>query len=179
MGFVRTIDRLSEVVGKTAAWLGLAMVLLAALNALLGRVELFVDRRLSYVALDEAEWYLFSLMFLFAAPWALRDGAHVRVDVLYGRLGPRGRAWTDLLGGLILGVPFAIYAVWATVPAAAESLHLGEVSNDAGGLLRWPLKMAIPVAFGLLALQGIANSVRAFAVIRSGKAQIPSGDNRA
>jgi len=171
MGFVRSIDRISEVTGKTAAWLGLAMVLLAALNAALGRIELYVDKRLSYVAIDEAEWYLFTIMFLFAAPWALKDNGHVRVDVLYGRLGARGRAWTDLLGGLLLGIPFAVYAVWATVPAAAQSVAVREVSNDAGGLWRWPLKLAVPVAFGLLGLQGLANAARSLSVIRNGEAQ--------
>lgn len=169
MVFVKIIDRISEVTGKAAAWLGLLMVLIAALNAVLGRVELYVDQRLSFASVDEAEWYLFTILFLFAAPWALRDNGHVRVDVLYGRLGERGRARIDLVGGLALGIPFAIYAVWATVPAAARSFSLREVSNDAGGLWRWPLKMAVPVAFSLLALQGLANAWRSFGVLRSAR----------
>lgn len=166
MVFVRIIDRVSELTGKAAAWLGLLMVFIAATNAVLGRVELYVDRRLSYVAVDEAEWYLFTILFLFAAPWALRDNGHVRVDVLYGRLGSVGRARIDLVGGLLLGIPFALYAVWATVPAAAKSYGLREVSNDAGGLWRWPLKMVVPAAFGLLALQGLANGWRSWRILR-------------
>lgn len=165
MAFVRTIDRLSEGVGKLAAWLGLAMVLIAAANAVLGALDPYTEARLGFVALDEAEWYLFSVLFLFAAPWGLKEGSHVRVDVLYGRLGARGRAWTDLLGGLLLAVPFALYATWVTAPVALESFRLREVSNDAGGLLRYPLMAAVPVAFALVALQAVANAVRAWSTL--------------
>lgn len=170
MAFVQLIDRLSQRIGKAAAWLGLLMVLVAATNAALGVLEPYTERRLTHVAIDESEWYLFTVLFLFAAPWGLQAGAHVRVDVLYSRLGVRGKAWIDLAGGILLAVPFAVYAVVVTVPVAAESLRIHEVSNDAGGLARYPLLMAVPVAFGLLALQGFANVVRAALTIRAGAA---------
>ena len=160
MKFVAFVDRLNRRIGRAAAWLGLLMVLLGAASAIAGSMDSFVDARLSFVALDEAQWYLFSLMFLFAAPWALSEDAHVRVDVLYGRHGARGRAWTNLLGGVLLLVPFCVYAVVVTVPAAAESFRVREMSPDAGGLARWPLKLCVPVAFALLALQGVALVVR-------------------
>ncbi|MEC7232069.1 MAG: TRAP transporter small permease subunit [Planctomycetota bacterium] len=168
MAFVQLIDRLSRRIGQAAAWLGLLMVLVAAANAALGVLEPYTERRLTHVAIDEAEWYLFTVLFLFAAPWGLQAGAHVRVDVLYSRLGVRGRAWIDLAGGVLLAVPFTVYAVVVTVPVASEALRIHEVSNDAGGLPRYPLLMAVPLAFGLLALQGLANVVRAAAALRPG-----------
>ncbi len=166
MWFVTLIDRVNGAVGRAAAWLGLLMVLVGAWSAVGGQLEGWVGRRLSFVWLDEAQWYLFSLLFLFAAPWALREEAHVRVDVLYGRLGPRSKGWIDLLGGATLLLPFCLYAVWVTVPAGLESWRVREDSPDAGGLLRWPLRLAVPVAFALLSLQGVALMVRAVGTIR-------------
>lgn len=155
------VDRLNGAVGKVAAWLGLLMVLVAAFNAIGGKLDPHVGARLSFVGLAEFEWYLFAVLFLFAAPWALREGAHVRVDVLYGRLGARGRAMTDLLGGLLLALPFTVYAIWVTVPTAIEAVRVREMSADAGGLPRYPLQVLVPVAFGLLALQVVAEIARA------------------
>lgn len=162
------IDRLNTAVGRTAAWAVLAMTLVGAGNAIASYLEPLAGRRLASVALDELQWYLFSALFLLAAPWALKENAHVRVDVLYGRLNARGKAWTDVLGGLLLLVPFCVYAVVVSVPAALESIQRGEVSPDPGGLLRWPIKAVLPAAFVLLALQGIANTLRAAAVLKRG-----------
>ena len=143
------------------------MVLIGAANALGGYLEPYLGRRLSFVALDEGQWYLFSVLFLAAAPWALCEDAHVRVDVLYGRLGPKGKAWTNLLGSLLLLIPFCVFAVWVLTPSAIESFRVREVSPDAGGLVRWPIRLVAPVAFCLLGLQGMAGVIRATQVIRS------------
>jgi TRAP-type mannitol/chloroaromatic compound transport system permease small subunit len=171
MWFVGVVDRVGSFVGKVAAWLGLLMVLIGAANALGGYLEPMVGRRLSLVALDEGQWYLFAMLFLLAAPWALAEGAHVRVDVLYGRLGAKGKAWTDVLGSLVLLVPFCVFAVWVVTPSAIESFRVREVSPDAGGLPRWPIRLVAPVAFLLLALQGVAGVIRSVAVLRSGSAE--------
>lgn len=173
MKLVAFVEKLNTLVGRAAAWLGLLMVLLGAVSAIASAMQSFTDARLSFVALDEAQWYLFSLMFLFAAPWALREDAHVRVDVLYGRLGPRGQAWTNLLGGAFLLVPFCVYAVVVTIPTAAESVRVLEVSPDAGGLVRWPLRLAVPVAFALIALQGVVLVMRSFVTLRSTESPEP------
>lgn len=147
------------------------MVLIGAANALGGYLEPMVGRRLSLVALDEGQWYLFAMLFLLAAPWALAEGAHVRVDVLYGRLGVKGKAWTDVLGSLVLLVPFCVFAVWVVTPSAIESFRVREVSPDAGGLPRWPIRLVAPVAFLLLALQGVAGVIRSVGVLRSGSVE--------
>lgn len=168
--FVEGIDRINTLVGRIAAWSVLLMALIGAGNAIASYLEPLVGRRLASVALDELQWYLFSVLFLLAAPWALRENAHVRVDVMYGRLGPRGKAWTDAVGGAVLLLPFCIYGLVVSYPAAAESLRIGEVSPDPGGLSRWPIKAVLPAAFVLLALQGIANTARAVQVLRRGDA---------
>lgn len=170
MNFVDVVTRVNGTIGRSAAWLGLAMALVGAGNAIAGYLEETVGRRLSSVALEELQWYLFSALFLLAAPWALAENAHVRVDVLYGRLGERGKAWIDAVGGVTLLIPFCVYAVVVTVPAAAESFRIREMSPDPGGLARWPIKMIVPLAFSLLALQGVANTVRAMAVLRRTRA---------
>ncbi len=166
MPFANFVDRTNARIGKAAAWLGLLMVLMGAGNAIGGYLEPFVGRRLSLVAFDEGQWYLFSILFLLAAPWALGQNAHVRVDVLYGRLGPKGKAWTDVLGNLLLLLPFCAFAVWVVTPAALEAFRVRETSPDEGGLVRWPLRFVPPVAFFLIALQGIAGVIRSVHVIR-------------
>lgn len=176
MPFVHFVDRLNARIGQTAAWLGLLMVLIGAGNAIGGYLEPLVGRRLSLVALDEGQWYLFSILFLLAAPWALAQQAHVRVDVLYGRLGPKGKAWTDVLGSLLLLLPFCVFAVIVLTPSALEAFRVRETSPDAGGLVRWPLRFVPPVAFALLALQGVAIIVRSITVIRGAGSQGGSTD---
>ena len=170
MKLIDGIDRINTLVGRAAAWAVLLMALIGAGNAIASYLEPFAGRRLASVALDELQWYLFSVLFLLAAPWALRENAHVRVDVMYGRLGVRGKAWTDALGGALLLLPFCVYAVVVSYPAAAESLRIREISPDPGGLPRWPIKAVLPLAFTLLALQGLANTLRAAGELRRGGA---------
>ncbi|MFT7680564.1 MAG: TRAP-type mannitol/chloroaromatic compound transport system permease small subunit [Planctomycetota bacterium] len=160
------IDRLTRAVGQMAAWLALAMVLVGAYNAIARYVGRHFELRLTSNALVEAQWYMFSLLFLFGAPWALQNGDHVRVDVLYGRLGKRGRARINLAGSLLLLLPFCVFAITTIAPSAWASFELREVSNDPGGLLRWPLKLAMPLAFGLLFAQGVSEAIKSFYTLR-------------
>jgi TRAP-type mannitol/chloroaromatic compound transport system permease small subunit len=96
----------------------------------------------------------------------LKEDAHVRVDVLYGRLTERGRAWIDFVGGLVLLLPFCGFVLWASVPSVRNSWVAREVSPDPGGLPRYPLKAVILVCFLLLLLQGISELIRSWSVIR-------------
>jgi len=156
----RAIDALSAQLGAWAGWLTLALVLVSALNAVARYVEFHLGWDVSSNAWVELQWYLFSLVFLLGAPHALRRDRHVRVDVLYGGHAARARAWIDLAGSLLLLVPFSLAMVAWSAGFAAESWRLREGSPDAGGLARYPLKTVIPIAFGLLALQGIAEAIR-------------------
>ncbi len=168
--FAHTIDRINAAIGKVACGLLLGMIGLGALTALLRYVGRPLGLSLTSNAFLEGQWYLFSAVFLLAAAWALRENDHVRVDVLYGRLGPRGQAWIDLLGTILFLIPFCGLMLWATWPSVAESWAVREVSPDPGGLPRYPIKALVPVAFVLLLLQGIAEAIKATDRLRGGTA---------
>lgn len=144
----------------------IGLVGLGALTAVLRYLGRPLGVSLTSNAFLEGQWYLFSAVFLLAAAWGLRENAHVRVDVLYGRLGERGQAWIDLAGSLLFLIPFCALMLWATGPSVAESWAVREVSPDPGGLPRYPLKALVPTAFVLLLLQGVAEAIKAVAQMR-------------
>ena len=156
----KRIDTLNRRVGIAMGWATLLMVLIGAFNAIARTVERQLGLELSSNAYLEAQWYLFSLVFLLGAPYALRANAHVRVDVLYGQHPPRWKAWTDLLGSALFLIPFCLFAIWISWDFVANSLEVWERSPDPGGLPRWPLKLVVPIAFGLLGLQGISEATK-------------------
>ena len=159
------IDAFNRRLAGAVAWLTAAMVAIGAFNALARYSDRFVDLQLSSNAWIELQWYLFSLVFLLGAPHALRAGVHVRVDVLYGRLGVRSKAWIDLIGTLLFLLPFCVFGLWATWPAVRESIAVREVSPDPGGLPRYPIKAVVLVAFALLLLQGLSELVKRVAIV--------------
>ena len=154
------LDALSSRIGRAVAWLALAMVLIGVWNALARYGGRTIGVDLASNGLIEAQWYLFSVLFLLGASYTLREDAHVRVDVVYGRAKPRTRAWIDLLGTLLLMIPFCVAAIYFAWPSVAESWSIREQSPDPGGLPRWPLKALAPVAFVLLILQGISEGLK-------------------
>lgn len=180
------IDRVNEAVGRLVYWLTLALVLVGSYNALVRYLAQFAhldleERRIGHVllrevgevavalnsnAFTELQWYMFSLVFLLGAAYTLKHNAHVRVDVWYGRLSPRGRAWINLLGTALFLLPFCGLMLWASWPAVRASWALREMSPDPGGLPRYPIKTVIPIAFILLMLQGIALLIRQVAILR-------------
>ncbi len=166
LGFARGIDRLNDLVGHGIRWLVLAMVLLGAYNAVGRYVGRSLDLQLSSNAYLEAQWYMFSLVFLLAAAYALGHDNHVRVDVLYSRLSPRGRLWIDLVGNLLFLLPFCVFMLWVSWPSVANSWKVWEGSPDPGGLPRYPLKSMILVAFVLILLQGVSLTIQNIARLR-------------
>lgn len=167
----RAVDRLNRSLGKAVGWLLLVMVLVGAYNAVARYLERDLGLSLASNAYVELQWYLFSLVFLLGAPYTLRAGAHVRVDVLYGGHSTRGKAWIDLVGGILFLIPFCIFAIWISLDFVANSWAVREQSPDPGGLARWPLKAVVPVAFGLLALQGFSELVKRAAILRGATAE--------
>ena len=165
------IDRSSSAVGRLCSWLALLMVLIGAYNAVVRYLGRFIGSGLSSNAYIEAQWYMFSLLFLLGAAWTLREDSHVRVDVVYSRLSKRGRAWIDLLGGLFFLLPFCAFGLVTSWPSVHNSWTIREVSPDPGGLARYPLKAVILVAFVLLAAQGISSVIKAAASLRGGSAE--------
>jgi len=152
----KQIDRASQSFGRGLAWLSVVMVLIGAFNALARYGGRAVGINLSSNGLLEAQWYLFALIFLLGAAPTLAANRHVRVDVYYGRLSPRRQAWIDLLGCVFLLLPFCIFALVTSLPFVESSWSVWELSPDPGGLARWPIKTAIPLAFGLLIIQGLS-----------------------
>ncbi len=169
--FAHAIDALHRGLARVVAWLTLAMVLVGAYNALARYIGPSLGLSLASNAYLELQWYLFSLVFLLGAPYTLQSGGHVRVDVLYGSHKPVAKAWIDLVGTLLFLLPFCAVATWYSWQFAMLSLGEHEVSSDPGGLLRWPIKLVVPVAFILVGLQGIAEAIRSLAILRS-----PPGD---
>ncbi|NNF58249.1 MAG: TRAP transporter small permease subunit [Rhodothermaceae bacterium] len=173
------IDRLTGRIGRATGWLLLAMIVVGALGALLRYLGRPLGLALALNAFGEAQWYLFSAVFLLGAAWTLRDDAHVRVDVLYGRLSPKRQALIDLAGTLLFLLPFCALMLWATLPAVAESWAVREGSPDPGGLPRYPIKALVPVAFVLLGLQGLSQAIKATATLRGEAATPASGPHHA
>lgn len=162
----RLIDAVNERVGRLVMWLVLAAVLVSAGNAVLRKAF-----NVSSNAWLEIQWYMFAAIFLFGAGYTLKHNGHVRIDILYGRLSARTRAWIDLVGSLLFLLPTALIIAWLGWTGFADSFAIGEMSPDAGGLSRWPIKLAIPVGFVLLALQGISESIKRIAFL-AGKGQL-------
>ncbi|MEM1115348.1 MAG: TRAP transporter small permease subunit [Bacteroidota bacterium] len=167
---VRVADRLSAGVGWLTARLVVVMVTAGAAGAILRYLARPLGIAPALNALADLQWMLFSALFLLGAAWALATDAHVRVDVLYGRLAPRRRALVDLLGTVLLLLPFCALLFWATWPAVAESVRIGEGALDPGGLVRWPVKLLLPLGIALLALQALAQAAKAWATLRAPEA---------
>lgn len=160
------IDRFSELTGRVVYWLTLLMVLAGAFNALVRYIDRFTGLGLSSNTYIELQWYMFAAMFLLSAAYTLKHNAHVRVDVLYGRLGRRGRAWIDLSGTVLFLIPFCVLMIVVSWPFVADSWSRLEGSPDPGGLARYPIKTLIPVAFALLLVQGVSLLLRQIGVLR-------------
>lgn len=171
LALARGIDALNEAIGRAVKWLVLLATLVSATNA-----GLRYGFDLSSNAWLELQWYLFALIFLLGAGYTLKHNGHVRIDVLYGRLTPRAQAWIDLLGGLLFLLPVAGLMAWLGWAVFAESWAIQEHSPDSGGLLRWPIKLALPVGFGLLFLQGVSESIKRAAMLAG---RLPYGSEAA
>jgi len=155
--FAGQIDRLTRAIGRAAAWLVLAVVLL--------QFALVVARYVlgfGSIWLTETVIYAHASLFMLAAAWTLQAGGHVRVDVFYAEAAPRTRALVDLVGALMLLLPFTLVLFWLSVPFAARSWAVLERSQETSGLpFVYLLKTVIPVFAVLMALQGVAQAIRA------------------
>ncbi len=155
------IDKLNEWIGRAVAWLGLAAVLVCTANAF-GRYAFNVASN----AWLELQWYLNAAVFLLIAGWALKRNEHVRIDVIAGKLSPRAQAWIEILGSVFMLLPAVAIIAWYSWPSLVNSWEIGEHSSDPGGLIRWPVRLIIPVAFTLLGLQGISEIIKRVGFLR-------------
>ncbi|SFB20976.1 TRAP-type mannitol/chloroaromatic compound transport system, small permease component [Rhizobium sp. NFR07] len=156
--FSGLVDRISEVLGKFSGYLVLACCLISAGNALIRYL-------LNYSSNGwlEIQWYLFGFVVLIGASHTLRLNEHVRVDLIYGSVSDRARLWIDAIGLVVFLIPACLYLAWLAWPFFSLSWQQGEMSSNAGGLIRWPIKLVIVTGFLLLALQGVSELIKRIA----------------
>lgn len=157
----RAIDAVNERVGRALIWLVLLMVLISAGNA--------TSRYLFNLASNawlELQWYLFAAVFLGCAGYTLLHNDHIRIDVISSRLSKRTQIWIDIFGTVVFLLPVSLYILWLSWEPFVNAWVTGEVSNNAGGLIRWPARLMIPVGFLLLTLQGLSELIKRVAAIR-------------
>ena len=169
--FSRPEDRINEYVGRGVYWLSLIMVIVGAYNAVARYFDRFTGWGLSSNMYIELQWYLFSVLFLLGAAYTLKHDDHVRVDVFYGKLSPRGKAWINLIGTVLFLFPFCLVVLITATPSVIESWSIMEMSPDPGGLPRYPIKTVILFAFVLLIWQGIYIVIRQVKILRGDKMQ--------
>ena len=156
----RWIDNINQAIGKITLWLVLLTTVISAGNAIVRKV---FDT--SSNALLEIQWYLFAAVFLLGAGYGLLKNAHVRIDFVASRLSARTRNWIDV-GGIVLAlIPFCVLSIALSWPMFMQALTSGEMSSNAGGLIRWPAYLLIPVGFALLLLQAISELIKRLAFL--------------
>ena len=157
----RAIDTVNERVGRVLIWLVLIMVLISAGNA--------TSRYLLNIASNawlEMQWYLFAAVFLLGAGYTLRHNEHIRIDVISSQLSPRARIWIDIFGTALFLLPVSLYIMWLSWPIFMNAWTSNEISVNAGGLIRWPARLLVPLGFFLLSLQGVSELIKRVAVLR-------------
>lgn len=154
------IDGLNRFIGKYVIWLILASTIISAVNAIVRKAF-----NVSSNAYLEVQWYLFAATFLLCAAYTLLNGEHVKIDVLYSRWDKRTQTWIDVFGFLFFLLPFCAAILWFSIPFFLKGYHSGEVSSNAGGLVRWPVYAMMPLGFSLLALQGLSELIKRVAFL--------------
>ena len=157
----RLVDSLNALVGRYVRWLILAAVLVSAGNAIVRKLF-----QTSSNALLEIQWYLFAAVFLLCAGYALLRTVHVRIDFVSSRLSARARSWIEIAGIVCFAIPFCWLLIQLSLPLVLDALHSGEVSSNAGGLIRWPVYALVPLGMALLLLQCLSELVKQVAFLR-------------
>lgn len=155
LALARGVDWLTDRLGAAAALAALLSCLISATNA-------FVRYGLDYSsnAFLEIQWYLFAACVMLGSAQVLRLNEHVRVDLIYGRLSARGKVWVDLLGLILFLLPVMLFAAALSWDFFLGKFQSGEMSPNAGGLIRWPAAALLPLGFGMVALQGLAEIIK-------------------
>lgn len=155
------IDQTSLAAAHAAVWLVFICALVSAFNAI---SRYAFD--LSSNAWLEMQWYMFGAIVLLGAPHILKTNGHVRVDLFYARLSDRAKAWFDAAGLIVFLIPFCVLMIGYSWPWFVEAWVLGETSPNAGGLIRWPVKILLPIGFTLLLAQGVSEIIKRIAALR-------------
>jgi len=155
------IDRLSEWVGRWVAWLVLAAVLISAANAITRKAFNYSSN-----AFLEIQWYLFAAVFMLAAGYTLLRQEHVKIDVISARLSKRAQIWIDIVGLCVFLLPFVYMIIKLAMPLVINAIVTGEVSSNAGGLIRWPVFALLPLGMLLLGIQAISELIKRIAFLQ-------------
>ena len=157
----RWIDALNEKLGWVADWLVLLSCLISAANAF-SRYAFSISSN----AWLEIQWYMFGALVLLGASYTLKKNEHVRVDIVYSNISTRRQIWVDIIGGVLFMLPATIILAYLSWPVFYNSWEIGEVSTNAGGLVRWPIKIFLPIGFALLSLQGASEIIKRVAILK-------------
>jgi TRAP-type mannitol/chloroaromatic compound transport system permease small subunit len=161
LSFSRAIDWLNERIGRYIIWLIFASTLISGINAAVRKIF-----NVSSNAYLEVQWYLFAAAFLLASGYTLLNGEHVKIDVLYHRLSKRRQMWIDVFGFVLFLTPVCVAVLVFGIPWFYKGFVSGEMSNNAGGLIRWPVFLMMPLGFGLLLLQGWSELIKRLAYLQ-------------
>lgn len=159
--FSNAVDWLNSLIGRYAIWLILASTLISGVNAIVRKVF-----DVSSNAYLEVQWYLFAASFLLAAGYTLLQNEHVRIDVVSSRVSRRARMWIDVFGFTFFLTPICLAMLYYGTPYFLQGYHSGEMSGNAGGLIRWPVYALIPLGFGLLLLQCWSELIKRLAFLQ-------------
>ena len=168
----RLIDKISTWVGKFTMWLILATTLISAGNALVRKI---FDT--SSNSLLEIQWYLFAGVVMLGAGYGFLKNSHVRIDFLASRTSARTRNWIDVVGILVVLIPFCILSIFLSWPFFTQALASGEMSQNAGGLIRWPAYALIPAGFALLLMQAVSELIKRWAFLQSAGPDVLSSED--
>jgi TRAP-type mannitol/chloroaromatic compound transport system permease small subunit len=157
----RQIDRFNEAIGKSMRWLVLAAVLISSGNAIVRKAFSIGSN-----SLLEIQWYLFAAVFMLGGGYAFLRNVHVRIDFVSSKLSKRTNTIIDILGIIIFLIPLCLILIHLSWPLFVSALTSGEMSSNAGGLIRWPVMMLIPLGFGLLLLQAFSELTKRFAYLK-------------
>ncbi|HKA44519.1 MAG TPA: TRAP transporter small permease subunit [Burkholderiales bacterium] len=156
----RLIDALNERCATIANWLVLLSCLISAGNAF-SRYAF----SLSSNAWLEIQWYMFGALVMLGTSYTLNRNEHVRVDVVYTNLSTRRQIAIDIFGGILFLLPATLILCYLSWPVFYNAWVTGEISGNAGGLIRWPIKIFLPLGFGLLSLQGVSELIKRVAML--------------
>ena len=161
-----SVDAFTTLIGKLIRWLVLGSVLISAGNAIIRKAF-----NISSNGFLEIQWYLFAGVFLLGSGFAFMRNVHVRIDFISGKLSKRTNTLIDILGIVVFIVPLCLMMVWLSWPLFSNALATGEMSQNAGGLIRWPAYLLMPLGFGLLLVQALSELVKRIAYLKGLRAE--------
>lgn len=158
--FSRAVDWLNAQVGRWVIWLILGSTVISAINATVRKAFNFSSN-----AYLEVQWYLFAAAFLLASGYTLLNGEHVKIDVISSHLSKRKQIWIDVFGFVFFLLPMCFAVLFWGIPFFLQGFASGEMSSNAGGLIRWPVYLMMPLGFALLMLQGLSELIKRVAFL--------------